>query len=296
MRYDRLYCIAVVPSDGVKRKMALQEFKWRLLDTGYRTGPENMAIDEAIMRAHGRGEVPPTLRFYGWRPAAVSIGYFQQMNKEIDLEAVRAGGYGYVRRPTGGRMIFHHMELTYSVTISQELLPGDVIETYKEISKGLLKGLQLLGASPELSGGEKDPRRAVPGGFHTACFDTPSAYELTVGGKKIAGSAQTRKDGVIMQHGSILLDVDVDLLFRMMRVPEGAAEKLKQRYRAKATTIREALGREVGYEEARDAFIRGFEQGLGLRLTTGELTPAELAEAERLVAEKYGSDSWNLKK
>lgn len=277
--------------------MPLLERRWRVIDTGAHTGPENMAIDEAIMRAHGRGEVPPTLRFYGWEPAAVSIGYFQSMAGEVDLEAVRRGGYGYVRRSTGGRMIFHHMELTYSVTIREELLPGGVVETYKEISRGLLEGLRLLGAAPELSGGEEDPRRQNPGGFNTACFDTPSAYELTVNGKKIAGSAQTRKDGVILQHGSILLQNDVDLLFSVLRVPEGAAERLKERFRAKATSTFDALGRKVGYEEAAQAFTGGFTRGLDLALTAADrLTPAEQAEADALLLTKYGSDEWNLKK
>lgn len=256
-----------------------------------------MAIDEAIARAHGRGEVPPTLRFYGWKPAAVSIGYFQSMRQEVDLDAVVAGGYGYVRRPTGGRLIFHHLELTYSVSIREELLPGGVIETYRELSKGLLEGLERLGGDAELSGGEEDPRKANPGGFHTACFDTASAYELQVGGRKIAGSAQTRKDGVILQHGTILLDMDVDLLFALMRLPEGApVEKLKGRFRSKATTLREALGREVSYDEARQAFTQGFAAGLGLHVLNGNLTIAEQEEAERLVVEKYGNDAWNLKK
>lgn len=277
--------------------MALKEFQWRVLDTGYHTGPENMAIDEAIARAHGRGEVPPTLRFYGWQPAAVSIGYFQSMKQEVDLDAVKAGGYGYVRRPTGGRLIFHHLELTYSVAIREDLMPGGVIETYKELSRGLLEGLRILGGNPELSDGEADPRKANPGGFHTACFDTASAYELQVEGRKIAGSAQTRTNGVILQHGTILLDMDVELLFSLMRLPEGAPrERLMSRFRSKATSIREALGREVSYGEAREAFTRGFALGLGLQLTPGELTEGERREAARLVDEKYGNDAWNLKK
>jgi len=255
-----------------------------------------MAIDEAIARAHGRGEVPPTLRFYGWEPAAVSIGYFQSMRQEVDLDAVKAGGYGYVRRPTGGRLIFHHIELTYSVSIQEELLPGGVVETYRELSKGLLEGIRLLGAPAELSGGEHDPRKINPAGFNTACFDSASAYELQVDGRKIAGSAQTRKDGVLLQHGTILLEMDVDLLFRLMQVPEGKAERLKERFLQKATSLQEVLGRTVSYEEARDALTRGFTAGLGLTLTPGGLTPAEQEEAARLLSEKYGNDEWNLKK
>lgn len=276
--------------------MALKEHRWRLVDTGHRTGPENMAIDEAIMRAHGRGEVPPTLRFYGWQPAAVSIGYFQSMEGEVDLAAVRQGGWGYVRRPTGGRMIFHHLELTYSVTVREELLTGGVVESYRELSQGLLAGLGVLGARPELSGGEDDPRRANPGGFNTACFDTPSAYELTIDGRKVAGSAQTRRDGVILQHGSILLDLDVPLLFSLLRVPEGQRERLMARLRTKAVSLQEAVGRPVSYTEASLAFGEGFRQGLALTLVPAGLTETELADADRLVAEKYGNDLWNLKK
>ncbi|WP_273379809.1 lipoate--protein ligase family protein [Symbiobacterium thermophilum] len=277
--------------------MTLMETNWRLLDTGHRPGPENMAIDEAIAMAHGRGEVPPTLRFYGWNPPAVSIGYFQSMLGEVDLDAVRAGGYGYVRRPTGGRLIFHHMELTYSVVIREELLPGGVIETYREISRGLLAGMAELGVPAALSGGDRDPRRADPDGFHTACFDTASAYELQVGGRKVAGSAQTRRDGVILQHGSILLDIDVPLLFRLMRLPEGIpAERLMARFRAKSTTLAEALGRPVSWAEARDAFAAGFARALGLTLTPGQLTEREEKEAQTLVEAKYGCDNWNMRK
>lgn len=276
--------------------MALQEFAWRVLDTGHRSGAENMAIDEAIMRAHERGEVPPTLRFYGWEPAAVSIGYFQSMAKEIDLERVQAGGFGYVRRATGGRMIFHHLELTYSVTIREDLLPGDVTDTYRVISQGLLEGFRVLGLDPQLSGGELDPRRTNPDDVNTLCFETPSAYELELSGRKVAGSAQTRKNGVRMQHGSIALDYDLPLYMSLLRVSDPVRQRLMERFQKKATCAKWELGRNVAYEEAREAFTQGFAAGLGLTLKEGGLTDVEVAEAAQLVAEKYGNDAWNLKK
>lgn len=272
----------------------LRAKEWRLLDTGARTGPENMAIDEAIALAHGRGEVPPTLRFYTWEPPAVSIGYFQRMAAEVDLDAVRAGGFGYVRRPTGGRAIFHHLELTYSVAIREELLPGTVLETYRELSAGLLAGLRRLGAPVEMAAGEKDPRAFAGAEVNPACFDVPSAYELVAGGRKLVGSAQTRRRGTILQHGSILLDLDYELLFSLLRVPdrEAAARHLRQR----AVGLREVLGRPVAVAEAQAAVAAGFAGALGLTLTPGALTPAEEAEAARLVREKYGHDGWNLRK
>jgi lipoate-protein ligase A len=276
--------------------MALHERTWRLLDTGHLSGPENMAIDEAIMRAHGRGDTPPTLRFYGWKPAAVSIGYFQSMAQEIDLEAVRQGGFGYVRRATGGRMIFHHQELTYSVTIREGLLPGDVISTYRELSHGLLRGLQLLGLSPELSGGGLDPRRTNPDDVNTLCFEQASAYELEVGGRKIAGSAQTRQAGVRLQHGSIVLDYDLPLYLSLLKVSSATRSRLLERFRSKATCMRSELDRAVTFAEARDAFITGFAQGLGITLLPGQLTAVEQTETAHLIETKYGSDTWNLKK
>ncbi|HLN64360.1 MAG TPA: octanoyltransferase, partial [Symbiobacteriaceae bacterium] len=126
--------------------------------------------------------------------------------------------------------------------------------------------------------------------------DSASAYELTVGGRKIAGSAQTRKDGVMLQHGSIMLDMDVDLLFSFLKVPDELRAKLKERFVRKATSIKEGLGKDVSYDEAREAFAEGFARALGLNLVRGELTEAEKADAAALVAEKYGNDSWNLKK
>lgn len=267
--------------------------EWRLLETGAHTGPENMAIDEAVALAHARGEVPPTLRFYTWAPAAVSIGYFQSMASEVDLAAVRAGGYGYVRRPTGGRAIFHHRELTYSVVIREELFPGSVLETYQVLARGLLAGLRRLGAPAELAAGEPDPR-AFGGEANPSCFDTPSAAELVVGGRKVVGSAQTRRDGAILQHGSILIDLDYDLLFTLLRVPDPA--RAAAHLRRRATGLQAVLGRAVAVEEVRAAMVAGFQEALGLTLSPGTLTAAEAAAAAALVRDKYGSDDWNLRK
>lgn len=282
-------------SSNGQQPVELKERAWRLVDIGYASGPRNMAIDEAILLAHSRGEVPPTLRFYGWQPAAVSIGYFQRMAAEVDLEACRRLGYGWVRRPTGGRAIFHHIELTYSVVVREELLPGGVLETYRYLAAGLLEGLRRLGAPAEMAGGEKDPR-SMGGDASPACFDAPSAYELVVGGRKVIGSAQTRREGTILQHGTILLDLDIDLLFTLLKVPEGSLEAAKEHLRHRATSLKEVLGREVPWAEARDAFAAGFASGMGLSLSSGGLTTAEQALADRLEAEKYGHDSWNLRR
>lgn len=271
----------------------LKESEWRLLRTGALTGPENMAIDEAVALAHARGGVPPTLRFYTWQPAAVTIGYFQSMAGEVNLDAVRAGGFGYVRRPTGGRAIFHHTELTYSVSVRENVLPGTVLETYKFLAQGLLAGLRRLGVPAAIAAGEPDPR-SFGGEANPSCFDTPSASELVVDGRKVVGSAQTRREGAILQHGSILLDLDYGLLFSLLRVPDPAAAA--RHLRKRAAGLQEVLGRAVPVAAAEVAMAAGFAEALGLQLTPGTLTPAEQAEADRLLREKYGNDDWNLRK
>lgn len=272
----------------------LRERRWRLVVSGFADAATNMAVDEAIQTAHARGEVPPTLRLYGWRPAAVSIGYFQRMAAEVDLDACRRLGYGYVRRPTGGRAIFHHVELTYSVVIREELLPGSVLETYRTLAGGLVAAIRRLGATAELAGGEPDPR--LGGEASAACFDAPSAYELVVGGRKVVGSAQTRRHGAILQHGSVLLDLDAERLFTLLRVdPEKRPEAIAH-LRSRAAGLRELLGREVSWDEAARALPEGFTEALGVAFVPGELTPAERRLAEELVATRYGTDAWNLRR
>lgn len=285
---------AVAGAPGVAEELPRpREQRWRLLDTGYASAARNMAIDEAILLAHAAGEVPPTLRFYGWRPAAVSIGYFQSMTGEIDLDACRRLGIGWVRRPTGGWAILHHIELTYSVVIREELLPGGVLETYRALAQGLLDGLRTLGADAALSA----LPAAHPGEMDTsACFEHPSQYELVVGGRKLVGSAQTRKQGTILQHGAILLDLDYDLTFAVLKLSPEERVRQAALLRRRAVGLKEALGRSVTWAEARDAVAAGFARALGLSLRPGQLTPAELAGMVRLDREKYGNPEWNERK
>lgn len=119
--------------------------EWRLLKTGFADGATNMAIDEAILLAVAEGKAPPTLRFYGWEPPCLSIGYSQSMG-EVDVDRCRKAGIGLVRRPTGGRAILHADELTYSVVAPQTepRVAGGVIESYRRLSLGLVAGLRAL--------------------------------------------------------------------------------------------------------------------------------------------------------
>ncbi|GAB7386790.1 octanoyltransferase LipM [Bacillaceae bacterium] len=274
--------------------------RWRYLYTPRLSPAMNMAVDEAVLTLHSEGKVPPTVRFYTWNPATLSIGYFQKVDKEIDMEKVSAHGLGFVRRPTGGRAVLHDKELTYSIVVSEShpKMPTSVIEAYRVLSTGLLHGFRNLGLAAQmvsLASEEEKQKYATAGS--AACFDSPSWYELVVEGRKVAGSAQTRQKGTILQHGSILLDLDVDMLFDVLKFPsEKAKERLKATFLDKAVAINHLTERPVSLEEAIAAFRSGFASGLEVDLQEGELTPDERKLAEQLARERYGSDAWNFKR
>ncbi|CRK84107.1 lipoate--protein ligase family protein [Neobacillus massiliamazoniensis] len=273
---------------------------WRFIDSGNCSPSFNMALDEALLDWHSDGKIPPVIRFYGWDPPTLSIGYFQKVEKEIDLEAVKTNKLGFVRRPTGGRGVLHEHELTYSVIVSEDHpeMPKTVTEAYRVISEGLLKGFQQLGleayfAVPktvEERDALKNPRSAV-------CFDAPSWYELVVEGRKVAGSAQTRQKGVILQHGSILLDIDEDKLFSLFKYPnERVKERMKKAFNSKAVAINAISPRRISLEEAKEAFYKGFVEGLNIELEPYELSLEELEYVQKIAKERYENDEWNYKR
>ncbi|KZZ86272.1 MULTISPECIES: biotin/lipoate A/B protein ligase family protein [Bacillaceae] len=274
--------------------------KWRFIDSGNCSPSFNMALDEALLDWHSEGKIPPVIRFYGWNPATLSIGYFQKAEKEIDFDAVKRHGLGFVRRPTGGRGVLHDQELTYSVIVTEEHpeMPRTVTEAYRVISEGILEGFRNLGLdayfaiprTDEEKEGLKNPRSSV-------CFDAPSWYELVVEGRKVAGSAQTRQKGVILQHGSILLDLDEDKLFDLFKYPsERVKERMRRNFSSKAVAANALRETPVTMEEARKAFKKGFETGLNIELEAYELSQDEQMYVENLAKSKYESSDWNFKR
>ncbi|MCE3416392.1 lipoate--protein ligase family protein [Staphylococcus aureus] len=272
---------------------------WNFINTGSKDPYYNMAMDEALLNFVSRGEIDPVIRFYTWNPATLSIGYFQSLQKEIDIDKVKEKGFGLVRRQTGGRGVLHDKELTYSVIVpeSHPNMPSTVTEAYRVISQGLLEGFKNLGfdtyfavpKTPEERQKLKQPRSSV-------CFDAPSWYELVVEGRKIAGSAQTRQKGVILQHGSILQDIDIDELFDMFIYKnERLKLKMKEAFVEKAVAINDISDEHITISQMEEAFEKGFKKGLNIELKPLELTEAQLAEVEELT-EKYRSDEWMFRK
>lgn len=259
-----------------------------------------MALDEALLEWHSEGLIKPVLRFYEWEPTTLSIGYFQRVEKEINIEQVREQGLGFVRRPTGGRGVLHEDELTYSVIVSEEYpnMPETVTEAYRVISGGLLEGFKNLGldayfAIPENERERRDLTKPKSG----VCFDAPSWYELVVEGRKVAGSAQTRQKGVILQHGAILLSVDLPKLVSLFKFSsDRLRDRVAESLRKKAVAIDELAGRKVSVEESVEAFASGFEKALNITLEPLELTEDQLAYVQEIERKKYANDEWTYRK
>lgn len=264
--------------------------RWRLINSGYNDGAENMAIDEAILEAVAAQLSPPTIRFYGWNPPCVSLGY-RQSATVVDEARLNNLGWDMVRRPTGGRAILHVDELTYSVIapVSEPRVKGSILESYRRLSGALVVGLNLLG----LEAIEAPKDRALGGQEGPACFDTPSNYEITFDERKLVGSAQVRKKNVVLQHGTLPLVGDVGRLVDTLHLKE---ERDRAQMRAdlegRATTLAAALGREVPFQEAAEAMAAGFRQALNLSLLESEPSQAEVDRARELRSEKYAADSW----
>ncbi len=270
--------------------MTLQ--KWRLIDTGVNDGYTNMAIDHAIMDNVRAGYSPPTLRFYQWDPQALTVGYFQNVYKEVDLEKCGQLGIDVTRRLTGGRAVLHHLELTYSIVCTQEspVALGSIIESYLRISRGIVTGLKQLGIDAQIVA---QPRK-IREGSSAACFDTPSWYELVVDQKKLVGSAQTRRRGIMLQHGSIPLSLSTDLLARVLQFPsEVAREAFSKMLKEKAIGLDQCTST-LKKEQLVAAMTEGLAKELRLDLAQSSLSETEEKSAH-MYREKYLSYEWIFK-
>ncbi|MBN2874778.1 MAG: lipoate--protein ligase family protein [Spirochaetales bacterium] len=236
-----------------------------------------MGLDEAVLESVTSGAAKPTLRLYAWKPAAVSLGYFQGVRDEVDLDACAALGVDVVRRLTGGGAVYHADELTYSVVVpeSHPLARGGILESYRSICAGVIAGLEELGVRAQFA----------------------PLNDIVSNGKKLSGNAQTRKHGCLLQHGTVLLGVDLDAMFTVLRVPsEKLRGKLIADVRARVSSVRSELGRTIPYEEAVVAFERGFGAAFGGLDDKTSPTPEELSSADLHAADRFESEAWTFKR
>ena len=268
---------------------------WRLLiEDSPRSGAANMAVDEAIAEAAAAGAVPPTLRFYRWNPPTVTLGRHQKL-ADVDETQIAARGYDLVRRATGGRAILHVDELTYSVSgpIEEPRMAGGVMDAYLRFSNALLSGLSTLGLKAEKAGGRTRAGRELS----AACFETPSAYEITAGGRKLMGSAQSRRKGYVLQHGSLPLWGDVTRLVDVLALSCTAKDRLRQQLRRQAATLAEALdlppdSERLAFPHVAAAMAGGFASALDQDLEPGTLSASELSRSAELIRVRYADPAW----
>jgi len=245
----------------------------------------NMAVDEAILTDYIDNNTIPTLRIYSWYPEAFSLGYFQDPSQELDLRRCRQENISFVRRTTGGGVIFHKSELTYSLVCGQDDISDTGIyakETFRVICSFLVNAYRALGLDAEFAL-DKTPHKKE-GWF---CFSSRERYDILISGKKIGGNAQRRSRDIIFQHGSIPLIPCIDEAKRFLN--QGPSIE-----KAGICSLYEALGREVGYRELKDAITSSFSNTFSVRLLTDNLNYREEELVKRLEQDKYRTPAWNL--
>jgi len=261
------------------REKALKN--WRLLNLQTRNAYTNMAIDEAILTARTIDRAPNTLRLYRWTPSAVSIGKNQQPENEVQKDNLRKLGIDLVRRISGGGTVYHDErgEVTYSLIAKMnDLGVKDITAVYAKVYSGITDALRIMGIKADFSEG-----------------DAKNCPNLTVKGRKISGSSQAHKREIVLQHGTLLLEVDLEKMFALLRVPWAKnCREVVEVARNRITSVKSELRHAVSAETAANALAVGFTNALGVRLVEGELSSFEIELAEKLIQEKYSTDDWNL--
>jgi lipoyl(octanoyl) transferase len=258
--------------------------RWRVLSDGPRDGPWNMAVDEAIAHAVGARQVPPTVRFYAWNGPTVSLGRFQDARGVVAPDARERRGIGVVRRPTGGRAVLHDDEITYSVCAPLDGAwgRGSVTESFRLIGAGLVVGLRDLGVAASLGDGGDDRSRERS----AACFQGRRLPAVVADGRKLVGSAQRRWERALLQHGSLLVRVDLEM--HQAVFPAWPRDEPGRGVTCLSALLPEMPAR----AEVEAALMGGWSEVLGVRGWSGELTAAERQEAERLAATPYADPAW----
>ncbi len=248
----------------------------RLIIDGHLDPYYNMGFDEALLVLRGRGEIPPTLRLYMWEPSAVTIGYFQRIRDVVNLEYANEKNIPVIRRITGGGAVYHDSrgEITYSIVIDAKGRFTDVQESYRIICSGIVNALRKLGLD--------------------AAFKPVN--DILLNGKKVSGSAQTRRRRTLLQHGTLMVSTSLDELAKLLIVPrEKLISHQVRSIRERVTTVSIEVRRHLDPEELIPYLIEGFQEALNTRLIEEKPSPSEINLA-RILSEKYRSPEWNFKR
>lgn len=257
---------------------------WQLIvDEKPLRGSWNMAVDDYLFRSLGKDE-RSYLRFYQWERPTVSLGYSQQPEKVVNLEFCFKNNVDIVRRMTGGKLVLHHREVTYSICSSDsDTFTTSLKDSYRLISLALIRGLEKMGLEPCLAG---SPPSAYAHG-NLPCFSYPARDEIEVGGRKIIGSAQKRESSRFLQHGSIPLEGNSHYLESISFLQPGQS-------RARMTTLSEALGRKVSFAWAVDHFIEGFAEFFNVSFERKLFSVREREAVAEIQRERYENRRWTF--
>jgi lipoate-protein ligase A len=254
---------------------------WRLLPFEMCSAAWNMAFDEAVLQARVAEKSPNTLRLYRWSPSAVSVGRNQQLEDWVYLESCRELGVDVVRRCSGGGTVYHDSEgeVTYSAVgkVSDLGSTCDVTSVYFKIYEAVTDALRLLGVPADFNGG-----------------DAKNCPNLTVGGKKISGSSQNLSRGYVLQHGTLLRNVDIDKMFRLLKLKNATCSQAADIARDRITSVEGELRHKVSADTVANALRQGFKAILKIQLQESPLTAYELELADKLYKEKYATSQWTL--
>ena len=258
-----------------------------------------MATDEALVQSVSQG-APPVFRVYAWSPPAISFGYAQRIDREVDLQKCRDQNIHIVRRSTGGRAVLHWNELTYSVICHKDdpTVGGSIQDAYKKISLALMAGVKRLGANVTFESRRQEQPSPRGKELTAPCFTSTAQHEVTLNGRKLIGSAQQRIGHTILQHGSLLLGPEHKHIVHLF--PTGK-DKLRDRFTQELNThtisLSEALTHFVDFATTAQALQMGWEETFpNIHLITSELSPEESSHIETLITQKYATDDWNFKR
>jgi len=259
--------------------------EWFLLDTGESSPEYNMALDEAMLYFSYKNKIP-ILRFYKWNLPTLSIGYFQKARETVNFSELSKKGFGFVRRPTGGRAVLHDKEITYSVAapFKHRLLEKSIIDSYDLLCKPIVKAFNKLGISAYLST-DNDTEVNSP-----SCFAAPTLKDIKVNGKKIVGSAQMRDKRGLLQHGSILISVNIEDIFTVLKTNVDKNKLISISKRKITSLINE--GYKENEEKLKEEIIKAFIEIFDINFKA--INTPQIGIISEYVL-KYSSYEWNYR-
>jgi lipoate-protein ligase A len=245
---------------------------WRLVDSGVVSPEYSAASDEAIVNARRAGSVPNTVHFYTRDSPTISIGYNRSVEKSVFTDESARRGIKIIRRFSGGSAVFTDKgQLIFALILDASLLPSDIVESYEKMCGAIIRGLSILGVKAEYK----------------------PVNDIIVGGRKISGSAQLRRGGVVLHHGTMLIDTDLESLAAVLRPPQG--RKDGQLVMKHVTNLREEMGEAPDLQVIKRALVKGISDTFGATMYPRSLTSHETDDIDKLIEEKYGSRDWNWK-